>query len=465
MSQTIDVSRLIEEQKVGRFAIILIAWTSLVMMADGFDMGALGFAAPALVREWGINRGALGPVFGAGVFGIMIGSILFGYVGDWLGRKKAILIGAFIFGGLTLATAWATTLDQLLVLRLLAGIGIGGAVPNAFVLITEFAPKRMRATWVTIMFTGYTIGTGLGGIVSAWLIPHLGWHVIFVIGGIAPIVLSIGMYYAVPESVRFSVLRQTNRAEVARVAAQLKPGLVVAPDAKFTMSDEQPHGHAGSNASFGRLFEGKLRFITPVLWLVYIANSMALFFMINWLPMLIEAVGVAPNRAALLSTMFSVGGTIGGLVLMRFVDKYGALVITALPLIGCPAVALLGSGMPETALIVAVFTVGFCVTGTQFGLNAVASIVYPTAFRSKGTGTAIGIAKIGSISGPMIGGVLLSAHLPISELFHIAAIPVAIVVVLAFALGRLYRHGPGVAQEKETAPAAKDLGRANAGSN
>jgi AAHS family 4-hydroxybenzoate transporter-like MFS transporter len=154
---------------------------------------------------------------------------------------------------------------------------------------------------------------------------------------------------------------------------------------------------------------------------------------------LIEATGVEAHRAALMTTLFSVGGTLGGLVLMRFIDRHGVRLVTVLPLLGCPLVAMLGMGLNAGLLTAAVFGVGFFVAGTQAGLNAVASIVYPTSFRSKGTGTAIGVAKIGSISGPMIGGALLANHLPVRELFHAAALPVASVAVLLFALGRCYR--------------------------
>src|ERR1700758_1214542 len=137
--RTVDVSRLIDEQKVGWFAVVLIFSTWLVMLTDGYELSALAFAAPALIKAWHIERGVLGPVFGANIFGIMVGSILFGYVGDRIGRKRAILFGACWYGLLTLATAWASQVHELLWLRFAAGIGIGGAVPNAFVLVSEFA--------------------------------------------------------------------------------------------------------------------------------------------------------------------------------------------------------------------------------------------------------------------------------------------------------------------------------------
>lgn len=434
-ARTVDVSRLIDEQKVGRFALVLIASTWLVMLTDGYELSALAFAAPSLIRAWHIERSVLGPVFGANIFGIMIGSILFGYIGDRIGRKRAILFGACWYGLVTLATAWAGSVDQLLWLRFVAGIGIGGAVPNAFVLVSEFAPKRRRATWVTVMFTGYTLGAGFGGGVAVWLVPHYGWPAVFVVGGVAPILVAAWLSFVMPESLRYQVLKGWPPRGIAATAARVRPDLTLPANAQFVVTDER----RVVEFSPRMLFAGRLRYVTATLWLAYIANSMALFFLQNWLPVLIEATGVDAHRAALMTTLFSVGGTLGGLVLMRFIDRHGVRLVTCLPLLGCPLVAILGMGLDAGVLTAAVFGVGFFVAGTQAGLNAVASIVYPTSFRSKGTGTAIGVAKIGSISGPMIGGVLLANHLPVRELFHAAALPVASVAVLMFALARNYR--------------------------
>jgi MFS transporter, AAHS family, 4-hydroxybenzoate transporter len=308
-------------------------------------------------------------------------------------------------------------------------------VPNAFVLVSEFAPKRLRATWVTLMFTGYTLGAGFGGAVAAWLVPRFGWPAVFVVGGVAPLVVAASLAFVMPESLRFQVLKGWPLRGIAATARRVRPDLALPLDAAFVVSDEKAIGAFSPRL----LFAGRLRYTTTFLWLAYIANSMALFFLQNWLPVLIEAVGVAPRQAALLTTLFSIGGTAGGLVLMRFVDRRGVLLITCLPVLGFPLVASLGMGLNAGLLVAAVFGVGFCVAGTQSGLNAVASMVYPTSFRSKGTGMAIGVAKIGSISGPVIGGMLISAHLPVDDLFRIASIPVIAVAVLAFLLGRVCR--------------------------
>ncbi|MDS0847868.1 MFS transporter [Burkholderia cenocepacia] len=438
----IDIGTVIERQQTTRFGVLLIVAMGVMMMTEGYDLAAMAFAAPALSRAWHLKHGVLGPVFGAFVFGTMIGAFVLGYLGDVIGRKRMIVIGSVVLAGFTLAASRATGLEQLLVLRFLAGIGIGGVVPNAIAYTTEFAPKRWRATWVTLMYSGYTIGSSVGGLVSAWLVPKFGWQVVFVIGGLAPLASSAMLWFAVPESIRFLTLKGRH-AEVARIVARIAPGFAVAPQARFVIGGASP-GHAHEHRRDGSLrllFAGRLRALTPVLWAVYIANSMALFFLSSWLPVLIESVGLAPRDAALVSTMFQVGGTLGGLALMRFVDTRGAIIITVLPLVGTPLVALLGTGLPAPMLVAAVFLTGFTVVGTQFGLNAVAALVYPTALRAKGTGAAVGIQKIGAIAGPVIGGMLMSAHLPVERMFFLGAVPVAFVALLAFALGRLHRRG------------------------
>jgi AAHS family 4-hydroxybenzoate transporter-like MFS transporter len=453
----IDIGAVIEQQKGGRFAALLIVAMAIVMLAEGYDLGAMAFAAPALTRAWHLSRGALGPVFGAFVFGTMVGAFVLGYLGDVLGRKRTIVIGSFVLAAFTLAASRATSLEQLLALRFLAGVGIGGVVPNAIAYMTEFAPKRWRATWVTLMYTGYTIGGGVGGLVAAWLVPQFGWQIVFVIGGIAPIVTGLMLVFTLPESIRFLALKGGRDTEVARIVARLAPQLRVTSATRFVLDGElQGAAHARQNASLRLLLAGRLRVLTPVLWGVYIANSMALFFLNSWLPMLIESVGLSAQQAALVSAMFQVGGTLGGLALMRFVDTRGAMIITVLPVIGTPLVALLGTGMPQPLLVVAVFLIGFAVVGTQFGLNAVAALVYPTALRAKGTGAAVGIQKIGAIAGPMLGGMLLSAHLPVQQLFYLGAVPVALVALLAFTLGRLHR-----ADQDDAAPHHPQSGAAH----
>lgn len=433
-SPVVDIGTVIERDQTRGFGVRLIIAMAVMMLAEGYDLAAMAFAAPALGRAWHLEHGVLGPVFSAFVFGTMIGAFALGYLGDVLGRKRVIVLGSLVLAVFTLAASQATDLNQLLWLRFLGGIGIGGVVPNAITYMTDFAPKRQRATWVTLMYCGYTIGSGVGGIIAARFIPTHGWQVVFVIGGIAPVLAAIMLAFVVPESIRFLTLKGRH-TDVAKIVARSAPGVALTPDTRFVIAAEQ----VGSG-SLSALCSGSLRTITPILWLVYIANSFALFFMSSWLPVLIERTGLSPHDAALVTTMFQIGGTVGSLALMRFVDTRGAIIIAILPIIGTPVVALIGTGLPTPLLWCFAFLSGFTVVGTQSGLNAVAAQIYPTALRAKGTGTAVSIQKIGAIAGPLIGGMLISAHVPVTQVFYWGAAPVAIVAVLAFILGRLQRN-------------------------
>ncbi|WP_213767648.1 MFS transporter [Caballeronia sp. dw_19] len=429
-----DISTVIEQQKFGRFAILLIFYMWFVLLIEGYDIAVLGYAAPALARAWHLSRSAFGMAFSANVPGVLIGSFLFGYFGDRAGRKPAIILGILLFGICTFATQWATGITGLICLRFIAGIGLGGTVPNVIVLLTEFAPRRMRATWISLSYTGYMVGAALGGVVSASLVSTYGWQVVFFVGGVMPSAIAIALVFLMPESIRYLALKKRSPHRIALTVQRIQPNFVLPDSARFIVSDEQ----TSARFSVKQLFSGPLRYITPVLWLICIANSLTLLFLQNWLPILIEAIGVAPAHAALLAAMFSVGGAAGGLALMRLLDRHGAIVIACLPPPGILLVALLGHTMPAPALAIAIFGVGFCVVGTQFGLNAMISIVYPTAFRSNGTGAALAVSKIGAFLGPMIGGMLMTMHMRIQNVFQLAALPLAFVAVLAVMLGRLH---------------------------
>jgi AAHS family 4-hydroxybenzoate transporter-like MFS transporter len=277
------------------------------------------------------------------------------------------------------------------------------------------------------MFSGFSVGASGGGAVSSWLLPQFGWQIIFLIGGAAAVVVAFASFHALPESIRFLVLKERNHAEIVRLVQRMFPARPVTQGTRFVLDDEAPLTRASPRALFG----SGLRYVTPLLWAVFILNSLALHFLQNWLPMLFGLAGLAPERSALVAMMFPVGGTIGALALSRLVDRHGMMVIGVLAALGCPVAASLGHAMPQAVLMAAVFMSGVCVIGTQFGLYALAGSIYPTPVRSLGVGTAIGVGKFGSIAGSMLGGVLLAMHLPIGDLFMNVAL--LFVFITAFA--------------------------------
>jgi MFS transporter, AAHS family, 4-hydroxybenzoate transporter len=431
----VDVSAAIEAQRVGRFAWSLLGWMFLCMLLDGFDFAGISFVVPALAREWHVEVGSFGTVLGIGVFGLMVGSLIFGWVGDRIGRKTTIILGCWLFGGFTLASMWASSVSVLMWLRFLAGVGLYAAVPNAIVLVSEFAPRRLRATWVVLMFTGFTIGAVAAGLVAASMIPRFGWQVMFLLGGALPFVLSVCLWFVLPESVRFLALREERRGDLARVLSRMRPGSAIDAKSRFVLHEaERPTRFTPT-----LLFTGRLLLITPLLWLFYIFNSIAVFFMQSWMPVLIQGVGLSATQAALTTSVYSLGGTIGGLVTGRIIDRLGLVAVTVLPLSGAMISLMVGLKMPMELLEVLVFALGFFVVGAQFACTATAPVFYPTAYRANAEGWALAVAKIGSIAGPVAGGVLLRMHLPMYQLFYAAAVPLLFSAVFAYGLGRVSR--------------------------
>lgn len=433
-SGTIDIGRLVDEQKIGWFNIALLVLSFLAIMGDGYDILALAFAAPSLVGQWHVDRAALGPVFSASLFGILFGAPILGYIGDRYGRKKAIVLGCLIYGVFTLAAMAATSLTQLAVLRFLTGLGLGGLMPNTIALNAEFAPKRLRGTLVIIMFTGITLGGAIPGWIASSLVPTYGWQSLFFVGGVGPIVIAIILALVMPESIKFLVYHPRRRAELVRLASILKPGLAVAPETRFVIAGEEKK----PPFTLKLLFQGGLAVITPLLWLLFAINLMSFYFLNSWMPIVFQGAGLSPQDAALTLSMFQIGGTVGGLLLSVLIDRFGMAAVFVLFVLSCPIVAAMGAtGMSTGHLLVVVTAAGFTVLGLQFGINAISGLIYPTAFRSNGSGWAFAIGRFGSIIGPILGGILIGMHLPTQQLFYFPAAFLAVGAVAAFVLMRL----------------------------
>ena len=214
MTPPLDIDRLVDEQKIDRFNVMVVGLCFLAMLGDGYDVSAMAFAAPELVRVWGIEASSLGMVLTASLFGILIGAPLLGYIGDSQGRRRAILIASLICGFSTLTMAITCNLQQMFVLRLIAGIGIGGLMPNTIALTSELSPRRYRAMMVVLMFVGITIGAALPSLIATELMPDFGWQVLFIVGGAFPLLVTVLLALYLPESAKF-LNRQSDRREEA----------------------------------------------------------------------------------------------------------------------------------------------------------------------------------------------------------------------------------------------------------
>ncbi len=398
-ANVVNVADIIDNSKIGRFQIGMLVLCSLCLIVDGFDVQAMGYVAPALVQDWHIARADLGPVFGAGLFGVLLGSLLFSMVADKIGRRPVLIGATVFFSVLTLLTAQASTITQMLALRFVTGMGLGCIVPNALALVGEYSPRRMRVSMMMTAGAGFTAGAALGGLISAWLIPGFGWRAVFYFGGAAPLMLSVAMFFLLPESLHFLVLRGRNPERwLNRIDSSVAPG----SGTQYVVHEESKGG-----IPVVHLFREGRAAPTILLWVVNFLNLLNLYFLSNWLPTLIKDAGYSTSRAVLAGTTLQVGGILGTFALSWFINRLGFIpALTACFVIASVSIALIGQpALSLTLLFVVVFVAGFCVVGCQPAVYALAATYYPTYLRSTGIGWGAGIGRIGAIIGPVLAGV------------------------------------------------------------
>jgi AAHS family 4-hydroxybenzoate transporter-like MFS transporter len=429
----IQVSRLLDERGLSPFQIKLLIWSFFIVLIDGYDIAAIAFAAPHLVKSWGVAPSALGPVFSASLVGTLFGSALFGWVGDRFGRKAALIGSNLLFGVFTLAAAYSANLDQMFWLRLLAGLGIGGVIPNVVAINAESAPRKLRATLAIIAVGCVPLGGAIPGVVAATLVPQYGWQILFLIGGIAPILIAIAAVFGLPESIKYMAIHESQRAKMERLVAAIRPGYPVPPNARFVVEDEKQYPSFNPTHLFG---DG-LALITPLLWLLFALNLMGYFYLLSWTPTLMTAAKLPPATAALAGATLQIGGTIGALVLCWWLQRHRFLAIAILLVIAVPVVASIGyAGLTsEAAVLIATFFAGFVVLGVQSGINVVGALIYPTSLRANGSGWQLGLGRIGSIVGPLLGALFVG--LPVTQLYMWSALPFAAGAVICFTVHRL----------------------------
>ncbi|QWC92659.1 aromatic acid/H+ symport family MFS transporter [Cupriavidus metallidurans] len=410
----------------------------LVVAADGFDVASVGYVAPLLRKAWTLSPAQLGPIFGAGLFGLTVGSFLSGPLADRIGRKRIITISLVLFGIGSFACAYAPSPFWLVVLRFATGTGLGGAMPNAITLSSEFSPARNRALMVTLMFCGFTLGLAFGGGVASLLIPYFGWQGVFVFGGVFPLVLTPIVWIWMPESLRFMAGKARYAQEFRRVMKRLT-GDENTPLARV-MPEESKAGGTPEGA-IGTLFSPRYRVGTMLLWLAFFCTLWVYYQVSSWLPMVITSAGIDASHAARVGAMLPLGGTVGSLLNARLMDRLNPFfVLAGSYAIAAISTALIGASINEPLWVyVSVFMAGFGLSGAQTAANVLVAGFYTTAARATGVSWALGVGRIGSIIGSMTGGILLASFQTVEAAFGAFAAPMLIAGVAMLANGWIYR--------------------------
>jgi AAHS family 4-hydroxybenzoate transporter-like MFS transporter len=448
--QAQNVQQFIDQQAFSTLQKRLLALCFLVVAIDGFDTASIGFIAPALRAEWGLSAAALAPLFGAGLFGLMAGALLLGPLADRFGRKPVLLVSVAFFGLTSVLSSFSTDLTTLLVLRFLTGLGLGGAMPTTITLTSEYCPHKRRASLVTLMFCGFTIGSALGGLVAAQLLASVGWRGILVIGGVLPLLLVPALLCALPESLRWMVLQGRDGSTIARRIAG--PGAALPA---LRVSDVKEKG-----SPVTQLFRPGLIGGTLLLWLTFFMSLLIIYLLSSWLPTILNGAGHSLSQASFISSAFQIGGTAGAIMLGRWMDRYRPHRVLAIAYLAASvcivAVGVVTDNVP--LLVLAVFGVGFGISGSQVGANALAAAFYPTTSRATGVSWASAVGRSGSVLGSMVGGALLAAQLNTATIFLMLAVPAVLAALALLVMGRLQgqrESGPAPAPAIALRPTTK----------
>ncbi len=440
----IDVAEVIDRRTVSWYQIGIIILCMSVSLCDGFDLQAISYIGASIREEFHLPLAAMGPLFSAGLVGMMIGNLVLGPLADLIGRRVVIIGSVFIFAFFTLVTALASSVDEIMILRVLAGIGIGSVLGNGPAMIVELCPRRRQKTILALSSLGFVGGATLAGVASALLLPSFAWRAIFLVGGLVPLVLGCLLFAWLPELLRFLAIRASRVAGGTRARARLvaslrhiDPGLDIDAHTQFVS-----HEGEGKGIPVKHLLTERRAYVTIPLWVISFFVLLDLFLLVNWMPVLARTAGSSLRQAVLLPTFFQAGGVCGGMLAGYLMDRARNfyLVNAGYAALAGLSIALMAmAGLNPALILPACFAAGFGTIGSQGCAVAAAATAYPTYARSSGTGWVFGIGRFGSFVGPLLGGTLALLHWNIASLFYVAIVPMAVALAAALFLAYVAR--------------------------
>jgi len=437
----VEVTTIVDHARFGQYALMVSVLTTLALVFDGFDIQAIAFAAPKLMSEWGIDRGALAPILAAGLLGMFVGALLLGIAGDRYGRRRALLASVALMAVSSLLAATADGPTPLSTYRFLTGVGLGGALPNAAALMVEFAPLAVRTVVVAITVVGVPIGGMIGAAIAARLVPTYGWPSIFVLGGVLPAALLFAMAWLLPESPQYLARRPERARELANTLNRVLGERRFDGSEPFTSRDVA-RGTEQSDPS--ALFGAEHRRETLLIWLIFFTNVFTVYCYFSWTPTVLTAVGLPLATALRGLLLFNLGGVIGALLGAWWMGRVGSRPVL-LVLAGGAALSTLALGWVEATpednqtLMACLLIAGAGISGLQVQMYTVAASAYPTQLRATGVGWALGTARLGGVLSAFAGSVVQGLGSGLKPFFT----GIALVILVTFAgLALLRRHLP-----------------------
>ncbi|ENX10921.1 MFS transporter [Acinetobacter variabilis] len=445
---TVNVNAVVDEAKFKPFHLKIVLWCVFVVIFDGYDLAINGVALPLLMQEWNMTAVQAGMLASTALAGMMFGAMLFGMLADKIGRKNVILICVTLFSGFTFWGGFASGPTEFGILRFIAGLGIGGVLPNLVALTSEYAPQKMRSTLVTTMFSGYAVGGIMAALLGAWFTPSFGWEIMFYIAGIPLLMLPI-LYLYLPESLTFLVKKQQNE-KASKIVQQISPEQNVTASTQFVLNEV----HA-PDASIAALFKQGRSMSTLLFWCCFFMCLLMVYALGSWLPKLMMAAGYSLGNSLMFLMAMNIGavvGTIGGGILAdRFHLKP---VIIGMFLLGAVSLVGLGFNSPRAVIYLLVAAAGASAIGSSILLYSFVAQYYPLAIRSTGIGCASAVGRVGAIVGPIIIGFLLGMELPHKMNFLAVAIPA---IIGAISVAMIVRKDLNAERNAETLLAKQKL--------
>ncbi|WP_180135015.1 MFS transporter [Acinetobacter sp. YH12070] len=426
-NQKININTLVDEAKFMPFHWGVLIWCLLIIIFDGYDLVIYGVALPLLMQEWSLSAVQAGLLASTALFGMMFGAMCFGTLSDKIGRKKTIMICVGIFSGFTFCGAFASTPVEFGILRFLAGLGIGGVMPNVVALMTEYAPKRIRSTLVALMFSGYAIGGMASALLGAWLVPVYGWKIMFYIAIIPCLALPL-IWTFLPESLMY--LTSKHQTDTTRtIVSKIAPEQVLTTDTQFVLNEVSEEDKAPLKA----LFQQGRSFSTFMFWIAFFMCLLMVYALGSWLPKLMIQAGYSLGASMIFLFALNIGGMVGAIGGGALADRFHIKkVLSIMFMCGALALILLGFNSPQMVLYTLIAVAGAATIGSQILLYTFVAQYYPTTVRSTGMGWASGIGRIGAIVGPVLTGALLTMNLPHQMNFLVIAIPGVVAALAIF---------------------------------